>query len=150
MSKSAVSERHGVCLGGYHRGCLFIQEQRLQSQSRLQMDICKKIWFYHHRQSRCWIELLEGWAELSKDTSDGTALHARNSGNSHWPEWWRLLNQQEGDKYTGEPCICHRFFAPCCNYLDTTECELKTMREVRWRVKIAERGGGVMKASRGK
>jgi hypothetical protein len=56
-------------------------------------------------------------------------------------------DQQEGDKYTGEPCMCHRCFAPRKRYLDTDqEFEVKTMRKVRQRVEIAA-AGGVMKGS---
>ena len=51
-------------------------------------------------------------------------------------------DQQEGDKYTGEPCLCHRCFAPRKRYLDTDEeFEVKTMRKVRQRVEIAAAGG---------
>ena len=50
-------------------------------------------------------------------------------------------NQQEGDKYTGEPCVCHRCFAPRKRYLDTADFEAKTMRKVRQRVEIAAAGG---------
>jgi hypothetical protein len=30
-------------------------------------------------------------------------------------------DQQEGDKYTGEPCQCQRCFAHCKRYLDTDQ-----------------------------
>ena len=50
-------------------------------------------------------------------------------------------DQQEGDKYTGEPCMCHRCFAPRTHYLDTADNEVKTMRKVRQRVEIAAAGG---------
>ena len=50
-------------------------------------------------------------------------------------------DQQEGDKYTGEPCLCHRCFAPRKRYLDTDEdFEVKTMRKVRQRVEYAAAG----------
>ncbi len=56
-------------------------------------------------------------------------------------------DQQEGDKYTGEPCLCHRCFAPRKRHLDTDEdFEVKTMRKVRQRVEIAA-AGGFMKGS---
>ena len=58
-------------------------------------------------------------------------------------------DQQEGDKYTGEPCLCHRCFAPRSQYLDTAEFEVKTMRKVRQRVEIAA-AGGYMKGTRDK
>jgi hypothetical protein len=50
-------------------------------------------------------------------------------------------DQQEGDKYTGEPCMCHRCYAPRSHYLDAAEYEVKTMRKVRQRVEIAAAGG---------
>ena len=50
-------------------------------------------------------------------------------------------DQQEGDKYTGEPCLCHRCFAPRKRYLDTDEeFEVKTMRKVRQKVEFAAAG----------
>ncbi len=58
-------------------------------------------------------------------------------------------DQQEGDKYTGEPCLCHRCFAPRSKYLDTADNEVKTMRKVRQGVQIAA-AGGYKKGSRGK
>ena len=57
-------------------------------------------------------------------------------------------DQQEGDKYTGEPCVCHRCFAPRKRYLETADFEVKTMRKVRQRVEIAA-AGGYMKGNRG-
>ncbi len=57
-------------------------------------------------------------------------------------------DQQEGDKYTGEPCLCHRCFARRKRYLETTDFEVKTMRKVRQRVEIAA-AGGYMKGSHG-
>ena len=52
-----------------------------------------------------------------------------------------LGDQQEGDKYTGEPCVCHRCFAPRKRYLETADFEAKTMRKVRLKVEIAAAGG---------
>ena len=58
-------------------------------------------------------------------------------------------DQQEGDKYTWEPCVCHRCFAPRDQYLSTADFEVKTMRKVCQRVEIAA-AGGYMKGSKGK
>ena len=59
----------------------------------------------------------------------------------------RLLgDQQEGDKYTGETCLCHRCYAPSKRYLETEDFEVKTMRKVRQRVECAA-AGGFMKGS---
>jgi hypothetical protein len=50
-------------------------------------------------------------------------------------------DQQEGGKCTGEPCLCHRCFAPRKCYLDTDEgFEVKTTRKVRQRVEYAAVG----------
>ena len=69
--------------------------------------------------------------------------------------WTRLFiggvlgDQREGDKYTGEPCVCHRCFAPRDQYLSTADFEVKTMRKVSQRVEIAA-AGGYMKGIRDK
>jgi hypothetical protein len=52
-----------------------------------------------------------------------------------------LGDQQEGDKYTGEPCVCHRCFAPRKRYLETADFEAKTMRKVCQKVELAAAGG---------
>ncbi len=101
----------------------------------------RKIRLYH----QCWIEFLDGWADRTKDAiflpwADG------------FTRLTRLFicgvmgDQQEGDKYTGEPCMCHRCFAPRSHYLATADNEVKTMRKVRQRVEIAA-AGGFMKGS---
>jgi hypothetical protein len=55
--------------------------------------------------------------------------------------WGRNRTPGGGRKYTGEPCMCHRWYAPRSHYLDTADYEVKTMRKVRQRVKIAYAGG---------
>ena len=102
----------------------------------------RKIRLYH----QCWIEFLDGWAERTKDAIELPWVDGET-------RWTRLFiggvmgDQQEGDKYTGEPCLCHRCFAPRKRYLDTDqEFEVKTMRKVRQRVEIAA-AGGFMKGS---
>ncbi len=55
-------------------------------------------------------------------------------------------DQQEGDKYTGEPCMCHCCFAPLTHYVAIADYEVKTMRKVRQRVDVAA-AGGFMKGS---
>ncbi len=57
-------------------------------------------------------------------------------------------DQQEGDRYTGEPCVCYRCFAHRNQYLDTADFEVKTMRKVRTRVEFAA-AGGHLKGSKG-
>jgi hypothetical protein len=58
-------------------------------------------------------------------------------------------DQQEGDKYTGEPCVCHRCFAPRNQFLETADFEVKTMRKVRAQVEFAA-AGGHLKGGKGK
>ena len=96
----------------------------------------RKIRLYH----QCWIEFLDKWAERTKDAillpwADGVTRSTRLFIGGV------LGDQQEGDKYTGEPCVCHRCFAPRKRYLDTADFESKTMRKVRQRVEIAAAGG---------
>ncbi len=89
---------------------------------------------------QCWLEFLDKWAERTKDAillpwADGVnRLTSLFIGGV-------LGDQQEGDKYTGEPCVCHRCFAPRKRYLETADFEAKTMRKVRQRVEIAAAGG---------
>ena len=103
----------------------------------------RKIRLYH----QCWIEFLDGWAERTKDAmllpwADGVTRSTRLFIGGV------MGDQQEGDKYTGEPCVCHRCFAPRKRYLETADFEVKTMRKVRQRVEIAA-AGGYMKGNRG-
>ncbi len=104
----------------------------------------RKFRFYHE----CWIEFLDGWAGRTKEAmllpwADGVTRSTRLFIGCV------MGDQQEGDKYTGEPCLCHCWFAPRKRYLETTDFEVKTMRKVRQRVEIAA-AGGYMKGSHGK
>ena len=107
----------------------------------------RKVRLYH----QCWIEFLDRWAGRTKDAvllpsirvpwADGVTRSTRLYIGGV------MGDQQEGDKYTGEPCLCHRCFAPRKRYLDTDEdFEVKTMRKVRQRVECAA-AGGFMKGS---
>jgi hypothetical protein len=96
----------------------------------------RKFRLYH----QCWIEFLDKWAERTKDTillpwADGVNRLTRLFIGGV------LGDQQEGDKYTGEPCVCHRCFAPRKRYLETADFEAKTMRKDRQRVELAAPGG---------
>lgn len=97
----------------------------------------RKIRLYH----QCWIEFLDGWAKRTKDAmllpwADGVTRSTRLFIGGV------MGDQQEGDKYTGEPCLCHRCYAPRKRYLDTdADFEVKTMRKVRQRVEFAAAGG---------
>ena len=95
----------------------------------------RKIRLYH----QCWIEFLDKWAERTKDAillpwADGVSRSTRLFIGGV------LGDQQEGDKYTGEPCMCHRCFAPRKRYLETADFEAKTMRKVRQKVELAAAG----------
>ncbi len=97
----------------------------------------RKIRVYH----QCWIEFLDGWAERTKDAmilswADGVTRSTRLFIGGV------MGDQEEGDKYTGEQCLCHRCLAPRKRYLDTDQdFEVKTMRKVRQRVELAAAGG---------
>jgi hypothetical protein len=95
----------------------------------------RKIRLYH----QCWIEFLDKWAERTKDAillpwADGVTRSTRLFIGGV------LGDQQEGDKYTGEPCVCHRCYAPSKRYLETADFEAKTMRKVRQKVELAAAG----------
>ncbi len=74
----------------------------------------RKFRLYH----QCWIEFLDKWVERTKDAillpwADGVIrLNRIFIGGV-------LGDQQEGDKYTGEPCVCHSCFAPRKCYLES-------------------------------
>jgi hypothetical protein len=88
-----------------------------------------KFRLYH----QCWIEFLDKWAERTKDAILLPRLTRPFIGGVSG-------DQQEGDKYTGEPCVCHRCFAPRKRYLETADFVAKTMRKVRQRVELAAAG----------
>jgi hypothetical protein len=95
----------------------------------------RKVRLYH----ACWIEFLDKWAERTKEAIEIPWADGQT-------RWTRLLiggvmgDQQEGDKYTGEPCVCHRCYAPRKRYLETADFEAKTMRKVRQKVELAAAG----------
>ncbi len=96
----------------------------------------RKIRFHH----QCWIEYLDGWADRTKDAillpwADGFSRLTRLFIGGV------MGDQQEGEKYTGEPCMCHRCFAPRTHYLATADYEVKIKRKVRQRVEISAAGG---------
>ena len=104
----------------------------------------RKYRLYH----ACWIEFLDKWAERTKDP----ILIPWADGKTRWTRLFIggvLGDQQEDDKYTGEPCVCHRCFAPRDQFLSTVDFEVKTMRKVLQRVEIAF-AGGYMKGIRDK
>ncbi len=73
----------------------------------------RKIQLYH----QCWIEFLDKWADRTKEAillpwADGCTLSKRLYIGGV------MGDQQEGDKYTGEPCVCHHSYAPRTHYLE--------------------------------
>ena len=51
-----------------------------------------------------------------------------------------LGDQQEGDRYTGEPCVCHRCAATRDKYLETDNLQPKTMKLMRARIETYAAG----------
>ena len=127
-------------------GWLPVYDESRDSRKKTGFDStsARKVRLYH----ACWIEFLDKWAERTKEAIEIPWADGQT-------RWTRLFiggvmgDQQEGDKYTGEPCVCHRCFAPRNQYLDTADFEVKTMRKVRARVEFAA-AGGHLKGSRGK
>ena len=98
---------------------------------------------------RCWIEFLDGWEEKT-----------RNAIMLPWGDGvQRLTNiffggllgdQQEGDKYTAEPVVCHRCTSASTDFLNPhAPAHPKTMKCMRLNVEAAA-SGAHLKGSRGK
>ena len=89
---------------------------------------------------RCWIEFLDGWAERTRDAmiltwADGVQRTSRIFLGG------LLGDQQEGDKFTGEPCVCHRCFAARKDYLvSDAPAQAKSSKRMRLRVEAAAAG----------
>ena len=86
---------------------------------------------------RCWIEFLDGWAERTRNAviltwADGVQRSSRIFLGG------LLGDQQEGDKFTGEPCVCHRCFAARKDYLvSDAPAQAKSTKRMRLRVEAA-------------
>ena len=89
---------------------------------------------------RCWIEFLDGWAERTRDAmiltwADGVQRSSRIFLGG------LLGDQQEGDKFTGEPATCHRCFAARKDYLvPDAHAPVKSSKRMRLRVESAASG----------
>ena len=89
---------------------------------------------------RCWIEFLHGWAERTRDAmiltwADGVERRSRIFLGG------LLGDQQEGDTFTGEPCVCHRCFAARKDYLVTdAPAPAKSAKRMRLSVEAAAAG----------
>ena len=96
----------------------------------------RKMQLFH----QCWIEFLDKWeVEKTKESqlvpwADGVSRMTRFFVGGF------LGDQQEGDKYTGEPCACHRYQAPRDSYLATDHVPCKTMKFTRNKVQLAAAG----------
>ena len=98
---------------------------------------------------RCWIEFLDGWAERTRDAmiltwADGVQRTSRIFLGG------LLGDQQEGDKFTGEPCVCHRCFAARKDYLvSDAPAQAKSSKRMRLKVEAAA-AGAHLKGARNK
>lgn len=92
---------------------------------------------------RCWIELLDGWAERTRDAmiltwADGMKRSSRIFLGG------LLGDQQEGDKFTGETVACHRCFAARKDYLvPDAHAQAKSSKRMRLRVEAAAAGANL-------
>ena len=85
---------------------------------------------------QCFIEFFDKWEE--KTANPGLLTYA--DGESRMTQIFvggMLGDQQEGDKYTTEPCVCHRCQAPRHAYLDMEHFMTKTMKMNRKKVENA-------------
>ena len=85
---------------------------------------------------QCWIEFLDKWKGKTKDAqvlpwADGV------SRMSSFFVAGPLGDQQEGDKYTGEPCAFRRCQAQKNSYLDTDHFPSKPMKITRNKGQLA-------------
>ena len=91
----------------------------------------------------CWIEFLDGWAERTRDAmilawADGVQRSSRIFLGG------LLGDQQEGDKFTGEPVVCHRCFAARKDYLvPDAHAQTKSSKRMRLRVEAAAAGANL-------
>jgi len=95
----------------------------------------RKMRLYH----QCWIEFLDKWAERTKDA----VLVSWADGVSRMSRYFiggLLGDQQESDKFTAEPCACHRCKAPRHSFLDTEDFQTKTTKMSRNKVQLAAEG----------
>ena len=96
----------------------------------------RKTRLYH----RCWIEFLDGWEQRTRDAmilpwGDGVLRSTRIFFGG------LLGDQQEGDKYTAEPVVCHRCTAARKDYLNPDAPALvKTSKGMRLKVEAAAAG----------
>jgi hypothetical protein len=82
---------------------VYNESRDLRRKTGFDFTSARKVRLYH----ACWIEFLDRWAECTRDAMNIPWADGKN-------RWTRLFiggvmgDQQEGDRYTGEPCVCHR------------------------------------------
>ena len=64
---------------------------------------------------KCWIEFLDGWAERTSDAMILTWADCVQRSSRIFLGGL-LGDRQEGDKFAGEPCVCHRCIAARKDY----------------------------------
>ena len=108
----------------------------LRPGSGFDSTAARKMRLYH----RCWIEFLDGWEARTRDAliltwSDGVQRSTRIFFGGV------LGDQQEGDKFTAEPVVCHRCTAARKDYLKTdAQAHVKTSQGMRLKVEAAAAG----------
>ena len=93
----------------------------------------------HRLYHSCWVEFLDRWAERTKE-SDVLPWADGKSRKTRFFLGGVLGDQQEGDRYTGEPCVCHRCGATRDKYLETDNLQPKTMKRMRARIETYAAG----------
>ena len=89
---------------------------------------------------RCWIEFLDGWAERTRDATNLTWADGVERSTRIFLGGL-LGDQQEGDKFTAEPCVCHRCFAARKDYLEPdAPAQVKSSKRMRLKVEAAAAG----------
>ncbi len=85
-------------------GCLlYIEQLDKRPITGLESTSARKIHLYH----QWWIKFLDGWAERTKEAI--LLPWADRVTRLTWLFIRVMGDQLEGNKYTGEPCLCH-----CC------------------------------------
>ena len=108
----------------------------LRPASGFDSTAARKMRLYH----RCWIEFLDGWEARTRDAliltwSDGVQRSTRIFFGGV------LGDQQEGDKFTAEPVVCHRCTAAGKDCLKTdTQAHVKTSQGMRLKVEATAAG----------
>ena len=96
----------------------------------------------HRLYHSCWVELLDGWAERTKESM----VLPWADGVSRWTRFFlggMLCDQQEGNRYTREPCVCHRCGATRDDFLKDDTLQPKSMKRMRSRIETYAAGANL-------